>query len=90
MPWTAATASAWGIYRSDDAGATWQHLDDLAAPVRLHQLLAGDPRQPGRVYLGTGGRGIVYGDPQLQRSDRAHNERTDEHGQETSWLIVAW
>jgi hypothetical protein len=54
---------AWGIYRSDDGGATWQHLDDPQHQFGSVNVLAGDPRQPGRVYLGTGGRGIVYGDP---------------------------
>ncbi len=59
-----AATYAWGIYRSDDAGATWQHLDDPQHQYGYINCLAGDPRQPGRVYLGTGGRGIVYGDPQ--------------------------
>jgi hypothetical protein len=58
-----ATTYAWGIYRSDDGGATWQHLDDPQHQFGSINVLAGDPRQPGRVYLGTGGRGIVYGDP---------------------------
>jgi hypothetical protein len=61
---TATTATyAWGLYRSDDGGATWQHLDDPQHQFGYINVLAGDPRQPGRVYLGTGGRGIVYGDP---------------------------
>jgi hypothetical protein len=60
-----ATTYAWGIYRSDDGGATWQHLDDPQHQFGSINVLAGDPRQPGRVYLGTGGRGIVYGDPQM-------------------------
>jgi hypothetical protein len=53
----------WGIYRSDDAGMSWQHIDDPQHQFGSINVLAGDPRQPGRVYLGTGGRGIVYGDP---------------------------
>ena len=28
------------------------------------QRVTGDPRLHGRVYFATGGRGIVYGDPQ--------------------------
>ncbi|HEY6475589.1 MAG TPA: hypothetical protein VI456_03355, partial [Polyangia bacterium] len=59
-----ATTYAWGIYRSDDGGATWQHIDDPQHQYGSINVVAGDPRQPGRVYLGTGGRGIVYGDPQ--------------------------
>ena len=55
---------AWGIYRSDDAGATWQHLDDAQHQFGYINCLAGDRRQAGRIYLGTSGRGIVYGDPQ--------------------------
>jgi len=59
------TASyAWGIYRSDDAGASWQHLDDAQHQFGYINCMAGDRRQAGRLYLGTSGRGIVYGDPQ--------------------------
>ena len=59
------TASyAWGIYRSDDAGMSWQHLDDAQHQFGYINCLAGDRRQAGRLYIGTSGRGIVYGDPQ--------------------------
>jgi hypothetical protein len=55
--------AVWGTYRSDDAGATWQRIDDPAHQFGYLNCLTGDPRRYGRVYLGTGGRGIVYGDP---------------------------
>jgi lysophospholipase L1-like esterase len=55
-----------GVYRSLDAGAHWQRINDDA-----HQyggpgdarLIAGDMRVFGRVYMSTAGRGIVYGQP---------------------------
>jgi hypothetical protein len=53
----------WGTYRSDDAGATWQRIDDPNHQFGYINCLTGDPRRYGRVYLGTGGRGILYGDP---------------------------
>jgi hypothetical protein len=53
----------WGTYRSDDAGATWQRIDDAQHQFGSINCLTGDPRTFGRVYLGTGGRGIIYGDP---------------------------
>jgi len=59
-----ASSGVWGIYRSDDAGASWQHLDDAQHQFGYINCLAGDRRQAGRLYLGTSGRGIVYGDPQ--------------------------
>ncbi|HEY2409700.1 MAG TPA: hypothetical protein VGI10_27030 [Polyangiaceae bacterium] len=51
-----------GILRSDDAGATFTRIDDDAHRFGYVNHLVGDPRVYGRVYLGTGGRGIVYGD----------------------------
>jgi hypothetical protein len=59
-----ATTSVWGTYRSDDAGTTWQRIDDPQHQFGIINILAGDRSQYGRVYLGTAGRGIVYGDPQ--------------------------
>lgn len=50
------------LYRSDDLGATWIRIND-----DLHDfpggVVIGDSRVPGRVYVGTPGRGVVVGDP---------------------------
>jgi hypothetical protein len=52
-----------GLFRSDDAGATWVAIHDEQNRFGYINHISGDPRQFGRVYLGTGGRGIVLGDP---------------------------
>jgi photosystem II stability/assembly factor-like uncharacterized protein len=52
-----------GIYRSDDAGKTWLHINDTAHQWGLVLQISGDPKKYGRVYVGTHGRGIFYGDP---------------------------
>ncbi len=52
-----------GIYRSDDAGASWVRVnDDRNQWGAINPVIAGDPRVYGRVYVGTNGRGIFYGD----------------------------
>lgn len=59
-------AGVTGIFRSDDTGTTWIRAND-----DLHQyggpgngqFVTGDPYVHGRVYMGTFGRGVVYGDP---------------------------
>lgn len=55
-------ANVVGLFRSDDAGATWTRINDDLHQFGYINWLSGDPRTYGRVYLATSGRGIVYGD----------------------------
>jgi photosystem II stability/assembly factor-like uncharacterized protein len=52
-----------GTFRSDDAGQSWVRVDDPQHQFGWKNAIAGDPRVFGRVYMATGGRGIVYGEP---------------------------
>jgi hypothetical protein len=52
-----------GIYRSLDDGATWQRIDDPEHRYAWIEQITGDPRVFGRVYMGTNGRGVLWGDP---------------------------
>jgi xyloglucan-specific exo-beta-1,4-glucanase len=66
-----------GIYRSDDAGRHWVRInDDRHQYASTGQTITGDPRVYGRVYVGTNGRGIIFGHP---ADDDDHGERGD-HG----------
>ncbi len=51
------------LYRSLDDGASWQRIDDPEHRFAWVEQITGDPRVFGRVYLGTNGRGVIYGDP---------------------------
>lgn len=53
-----------GLFRSLDGGSHWQRINDDAHQYGRIDVLTGDPRVFGRVYLATGGRGIVFGDPE--------------------------
>ena len=50
-----------GIFRSDDSARNWVKINDDQHQWGLILHITGDPKQYGRVYLGTHGRGIVYG-----------------------------
>jgi hypothetical protein len=52
-----------GIFRSDNAGSSFVRLNDGAHQFGSVRHVIGDPRVPGRVYVATGGRGILRGDP---------------------------
>lgn len=52
-----------GIHRSTDAAASWVRINDDAHQWGLVLQVAGDPRTFGRVYVGTHGRGVLYGEP---------------------------
>jgi hypothetical protein len=52
-----------GILRSDDWARTWVRINDDQHQFGLIGQITGDPKLYGRVYVGTFGRGILYGDP---------------------------
>lgn len=61
---TAKIDNVRGVFRSNDAGASWVRInDDQHQYASLNQVITGDPKLYGRVYLGTNGRGILYADP---------------------------
>ncbi|MFT3754639.1 MAG: cellulase [Pseudoxanthomonas sp.] len=52
-----------GLYRSDNNGKRWRRIDNDAQRFGgMIRHVTGDPRLHGRVYFGTEGRGIWYGD----------------------------
>ena len=55
-----------GVFRSTDKGATWLRVNDDAhqwGSIGGTGVITGDPDAFGRVYVGTNGRGLQYGDP---------------------------
>jgi hypothetical protein len=52
----------WGVYASKNEGSTWTLIRKNGWGSVCE--VEGDPRTYGRVYVGTGGRGLFYGDLQ--------------------------
>lgn len=52
-----------GFFRSDDIGKKWIRINDDQHQYGLVLHITGDPKKYGRVYVGTHGRGTLYGDP---------------------------
>jgi hypothetical protein len=52
-----------GVFRSLDQAKSWTRINDDRHQWGLVLQITGDPRVYGRVYIGTHGRGILYGDP---------------------------
>jgi photosystem II stability/assembly factor-like uncharacterized protein len=55
-------SGVYGIFRSIDEGNSWTRINDDAHQFGQLDAISGDPRIYGRVYIGTSGRGILYGD----------------------------
>ena len=52
------------IWRSTDSGQSWVRVNDAAHEYnRALRCIAADKNVFGRVYVGTDGRGIIYGEP---------------------------
>ena len=52
------------IWRSDDVGASWLRINDAEHEYgRRFRVICADQRVFGRVYVGTDGRGVLYGEP---------------------------
>jgi xyloglucan-specific exo-beta-1,4-glucanase len=56
-----------GVYRSTDEGKSWVRINDAAHGYGTMDHITGDPKTFGRVYLGTNGRGVLVGDPDVRR-----------------------
>jgi photosystem II stability/assembly factor-like uncharacterized protein len=52
-----------GIFRSDNTARGWVRINDDQHQWGLLLHITGDPKQYGRVYVGSHGRGTFYGDP---------------------------
>ena len=51
-----------GVFRSDNIGQNWIRINDDEHEWGLLLHITGDPKKYGRVYVGTHGRGTIYGD----------------------------
>jgi len=50
----------WGVYRSDDAGASWTRFNDDAHQFGGIGVMTGDWNTYGRIYVSGTGRGLLY------------------------------
>lgn len=53
----------YGFWRSVDEGKTWCKINDENQMYGDVRSITGDPRVFGRVFIGTGTRGVLYGEP---------------------------
>ncbi|MBN2213643.1 MAG: exo-alpha-sialidase [Bacteroidales bacterium] len=59
-----------GIFCSEDIAQTWMRINDNQHQWGLVLHITGDPKKYERVYVGTHGRGIIYGDRMEQNSHK--------------------
>jgi hypothetical protein len=55
-----AVNGVWGVYHSDDGGATWARYNDDNHQFGGIQHMAGDWNTYGRIYVNGTGRGLLY------------------------------
>lgn len=53
----------YGFYKSLDEGVNWIRINDEEHQYGDIRSISGDPRVYGRIYVATGTRGVVYGEP---------------------------
>ncbi len=59
----------WGIFRSIDNGTTWNRINDENSMIgNRPSVFAADRQIAGRVYVGTNGRGVFYGEEAVPTS----------------------
>jgi xyloglucan-specific exo-beta-1,4-glucanase len=70
-----------GIFRSDDAGDSWDRInDDQHQYGYTGSAISGDPRVYGRVYVTTNGRGVIVGEPDRDHHGHGDDDDDDCHG----------
>lgn len=57
-----------GVFRSLDSARTWTRLNPDKLQFNAISALAGDPRVFGRVFIGSRGRGVFYGEPEKKNT----------------------
>ena len=53
-------SGVWGVWRSDDGGATWSRFNDDSHQYGGIGAIAGDWNTYGRIYFSGTGRGLIY------------------------------
>ncbi|RYY01718.1 MAG: cellulose-binding protein [Gammaproteobacteria bacterium] len=79
-----------GVFRSDDAAASWVRINDNQHQYgNIGEALSGDPRVYGRVYVGTNGRGVIWGDSSgVVTSSSASSSKSSVASSSSSSLIA--
>ena len=54
-------SSGYGFYRSTDEGSTWVLTNSSSQEYGYANPIVGDPKTFGLFYVGTNGRGVIYG-----------------------------
>lgn len=67
---TGKVAGKTGVYQSTDKGASWVRVNNDAHQYgSINYAITGDMRRYGVVFVGTNGRGVVYGDTSANAGD---------------------